>query len=535
MAKAAAVRAKAQAELDARRKEEAEERRDRAELLAIVEAPEGEAPAPVAAGGRALAVISPALSAALAAAAAGTASKAPVGQRLRLKKVVRVFDPSGKEVVGKMSEQLIVDNNILKAYAILKQAGSDVGELVDAVLRSEGPGKGHDALPAPLRGSVVAPTAGRHLDPTKADRREREAVKREKRKLAAAAEQYEKVKTEGAAALQSGVGGPGGIISLEEGTLKMKMFRETGLEVAQKLDARVRTSKPKPSKSKKKIEAVWETLVEQERAKKRALDEALGGEGAEADARRAAAAAAEAAVAASRQANAVDLSGQAVRNSQRQDEVRKAVDQGRKADVARFALNDVLLKCLNRVAQKNPAYERHFLHPVNALRPTSKDYVPDYAAKTGSTTKSELQSISKMRNKCQAVTADREYRRPGELLHDASVMAHATRAYHAPKDGSEPGAQANKLLGDLAEQFEAQLREEVESRAEDIKAAIAKGGAGGTTAPRMPHAPVQRVGPPAWKAFAMQNAAAAAAGGGGAAGGPAAGAAAREALFGRMT
>jgi len=345
------------------------------------------------------------------------------------------------------------------------------------------------------------------------------------------------VKAEGAAALQCGVGGPGGLINLDnlDGSNKIRMFQKTGLSVVQRLDQRVRTHKAKPSKAKKKIEAAWATVWEQERAKKRATDIAMGGEGEEADARRARLAAVEAAVEAARVANAVDLTGQAGRNSQRAEEIRKAAEQGRKADVARFALNDVLLKCLNRVAQKNSAYERYFLHPVNALRPTSKDYVPDYASKTGSTTKSDIQSISKMRNKCQSVTADRSYRRAGELLHDAQVMAHATRAYHAPKDGTEPGMQANKLLGDLAEQFEQQLKEEIEASKEQIIAAVAKGGPGGTTAPRVPHQPAPRTGPPAWKAFALQNAPGApgaAAGAAGAARPP--GGSAQDALFGRM-
>ena len=74
-------------------------------------------------------------------------------------------------------------------------------------------------------------------------------MKREKRKLAEAAERFAKVKEQGTSALQFRRG-PGGLINVVDGTSKVHMFQKTGLSVVQRLDQRVRTHKAKPSKAK---------------------------------------------------------------------------------------------------------------------------------------------------------------------------------------------------------------------------------------------------------------------------------------------
>jgi hypothetical protein len=484
------------------RADAAAERRDAEELRAML-AGGGEAAAAASAAAAAAAadVEPPTLS--LTGPLPGLPEGAP-GTRLRLRRVVTVYHPGGR--VEKLTD-VITSPAVLRAYTATKEAE---GDTVSAVLTAMGP-DGYAKLPFPLRGVAQAARVGRYMRADLKARRDKEKQKKVDLKASMAAEQFVKMKAarlegrqgglghRGATVMADGLVQAGGLIAppqIDEtgmATTKVKFLFNTSLDVADKLKPRKEPKAKKEPGQRRYRRTPAEMAIARGEAPPPDDDEPSAKRGRGDDDAAgpvplprsrlniaAAALAADAVGDAARQAFEAARGDAPVakREVARESAVRAAHAAGRSDTLSRFAINDVLLRCLNKATSQVKSAEIHFMAAVNASKPNSKNFVPDYTAFVPDE-KANV-GISRMRTKCTAAQPERSYASADELLLDARRLAASTRAYHDPPAPGPRGKFAKPALPPIAEAFERALRTELEAHGD----ALAKARSGPWPAPK---------------------------------------------------
>jgi hypothetical protein len=374
---------------------------------------------------------------------------APAAGRRRLRKVVTNNHTDGRV---ERREELITDEAVLGAFDAAKAAGGDAGAVRDAVLSAQG-ALGFPALPFNLQDKPAELSPEEQLkEAKKRERVEKEHVKKAARNAVYSRQRFEKIK--GAMAEHGALNAtvmqdndrraPGGVLVAEEGTLKLKMLQRAGLQIGAALEENA-ARKRKPGRGR--------------------------GRG------RGRAAAAEEPETRKRRRSSADGAGRGFGKRAKQDHVPASVNErattiaaalaaGNRYELAKFAVNDVLLGCLERVTGATPAFEAAFGQGVNFDKPSQRHFVADYLSYVP---RANARYLQRMRVRLR--TVDRRYESAAKFLEDIAMLAASARAYHAPPDGRPPGAQAVPELAQLADDLEAAVRAEVAGAAEALERA----------------------------------------------------------------
>ena len=395
------------------------------------------------------------------------------GKTLQLRRKLIICHPGGRI---EEQESVITDAAVIAAYMRAKTSG---GDTVKAVLEAQGPA---GALPYALKGSFVQ-SKKRYMRPELKERRDREKVKRALRRTLAVQAQYEQMKTKGldAAVILAGTTGNGGVfMAKDDSQMKLSYLVNVGKALAQGLKAKVvkpsrlknRTGvfddyhiprgkpgrKPKGQRRGDTVEVEDEAEYEDEEEEELPAEVKLESDddgGAPKGGKR------------KREGGA---GGGASKRHVRGDEVERARQEGRTADVALYGINSVLLDALDTVTQGGDFDDLRL--PISDKRNGVSFCIEDYSAYVP---KALVMSTSQIRSRCNAVTLGKLYPSVDAFLADVERIATNARAYHLPgPDGRPPGLHATPSVADLAAEFVERVKEEVDARRGELEALAAQ-------------------------------------------------------------